>query len=158
MHYGPTVDRLHFPTPEVGYAAVNGSDTRSDPAEVLITRDGGETWSRVYDEPFTQVLYDVHFLDSEKGFATNLQANLPETQPPTIARTTNGGVNWQIVFDGRGPQGAPHVRAIAFASASVGMAVRDGFSVLRTDDGGASWEEEDLSYLTPAADAPAPRP
>jgi photosystem II stability/assembly factor-like uncharacterized protein len=98
---------------------------------VLATADGGASLSRRTPVPGQPT--DLVATSRTTAFATSGDA---------IYRTTDGGSSWTLV--GLSPRTPPPLlprtlRAIAFASATVGYAVGDGGTVLKTSDGGATW-------------------
>jgi photosystem II stability/assembly factor-like uncharacterized protein len=105
------------------------------------TTDGGEHWSTIWERPWEEphYCYDLFFLDEDRGYAAFGRAGL--------LWTTDGWSTWQTIeFDAT-------VAAVAFTSPDVGyVALETGpeqdpfISIVRTDDGGSTWEE----VVTPA--------
>ncbi|HEY8510999.1 MAG TPA: Ig-like domain-containing protein [Cyclobacteriaceae bacterium] len=100
------------------------------------TTDGGEHWSTIWERPWEEpyYCYDLFFLDEDRGYAAFGTAGL--------LWTTDGWNTWQTIeFDAT-------VAAVAFTSPDVGYAALETgleqnpfTSIVRTDDGGATWEE-----------------
>jgi len=71
-------------------------------ARVVRSNDGGETWA-VADTPIHPAnastgLFSIAFSDAHYGIAVGGDYAKPEdSPPPTIIRTTDGGVTWQAV-------------------------------------------------------------
>jgi photosystem II stability/assembly factor-like uncharacterized protein len=74
---------------------------------------------------------DAVFTSDTSGFVTTSDGN--------IYLTTDSGVSWKSVSATNRP-----VRAITFASATVGYAVGDGSLFLKTSDGGATWVAKEI--------------
>ncbi len=74
---------------------------------------------------------DAVFTSDTGGFVTTSDGN--------IYVTTDSGVSWKSVSATNRP-----VRAITFASATVGYAVGDGSLFLKTSDGGATWVAKEI--------------
>jgi photosystem II stability/assembly factor-like uncharacterized protein len=74
---------------------------------------------------------DAVFTSDTGGFVTTSDGN--------IYVTTDSGVSWKSVSATNRP-----VRAITFASATVGYAVGDGSLFLKTSDGGATWVPKEI--------------
>jgi len=59
-------------------------------ANILVTRDGGETWSIQYRDPeWGKPLYDIVMLDARNGIAVGANARM--------LQTTDGGENWELI-------------------------------------------------------------
>ncbi len=98
---------------------------------VLSTADGGRSLSR--RTPVPGPVSDMIAVSPSTAFATAGDA---------IFRTTDTGSSWTRV--GETPRNIPFLfpqalRAITFASATVGYAVGDAGTVMKTTDGGATW-------------------
>ena len=90
---------------------------------VLATADGGVSLSRRTPVPGTPT--DLVAVSPTTAFATSSNQ---------IYRTADGGGSWTLVAV------APRVlRSLTMATATVGYAVGDGGTVLKTIDGGATW-------------------
>jgi len=63
---------------------------------ILISRDGGNTWSKdIFDEltNFT----DIHFINSLTGFVTGMTLGSIGNQLSVVYKTTNSGLNWFLL-------------------------------------------------------------
>ena len=137
-HYaeGPSVTEIcaiSFVSSNVGY----GVDGRS--GHVLKTVDGGKTWGWIYSG--SEWLYDVCFLDENRGFAVGAFGAVLSTQ--------DGGQHWnsQELSPDR------WFTNVFFVNAQVGFVVStydyfssDGYwkwGYWKTSDGGASWVHHD---------------
>jgi photosystem II stability/assembly factor-like uncharacterized protein len=94
---------------------------------LLRTTDGGVTWTIVADAS----QFDTAFVSVR--FATPMIAVVVGGNGG-IARTVDGGLTWTAVSSGT----TKHLRAVRFASTTVGVAVGQDV-ILRTTDGGATW-------------------
>ncbi len=151
----PALDAVQFLTPKLGFIAGNGI--------VLETRDGGNSWTRIYQGQKT--ISAIDFTAADAGLAL-------EEDGQVLAWD---GRRWQAVFGGLGPAAAVHlaqggattiltaagdlygapgpagpyskeslsdVTAVSFAGAQTGWAVTGGpsaFAVWVTRDGGQTW-------------------
>jgi photosystem II stability/assembly factor-like uncharacterized protein len=110
-----------------------------DDGSVLRTADGGRTWSRRTAVPGTRAAgeafapLDVAFTSPTEGVAATSQGRL--------YRTTDGAESWTLVREFAGG-----VKGLHFVTPTVGFAVGTG-SVLRTGDGGATWEQRAVGLL-----------
>ena len=120
--------------------------TAGTPARVLETRDGGDSFSIVYEDPEADAFYDsVVFWDERRGIAFSD----PVAGAFRILLTENGGANWRHVPPANLPP--PLEGEAGFAASGQMIAVRpDGHAwigtggaaqarILVTDDFGESW-------------------
>ncbi|MCB0832885.1 MAG: hypothetical protein KDC45_05440, partial [Bacteroidetes bacterium] len=101
-------------------------------ANIYHTSNGGATWvkqSTGLDDQGFQVR-DFFFLDSLNGWA-------PISNAGFVARTTDGGANWQLVSNG---VPVTTLREIYFTDALNGCLGGGGSNFRRTTDGGLSWD------------------
>ena len=133
------VDRSH------GWAV--GDDTSTTGASViLVTTDGGVTWS-AQDPGTTSFLSGISFADPSHGWAVGVD---PSTRSSVILGTTDGGATWGA----QDPGTTPGLNAVTCSDASHGWAVGDNGTILATADGGATWnvqhgfgpDAKDLGY------------
>ena len=88
--------KLHFPTPEVGYVAVQ--DTTSGPPSFGKTTDGGKTWTELPlpDDGNPKAGYatiGIGFLSAEVGWVVASDPRKPSY------RTFDGGLTWETAPD-----------------------------------------------------------
>jgi photosystem II stability/assembly factor-like uncharacterized protein len=111
-----------FPTSQVGFLLLSTGS-------VLRTDDGGDTFSRgTTSIPRGS---DLVFTSPDSGLAT---------VGNTIGRTTDGARSWTTVHEG-----GPALRALHMATSEVAYAVGEAGRLLRSADGGRSWEERGLT-------------
>ena len=116
--------------------------TLSNDGVVLLTRDGGETWTFV--DPGVPVAFrSVCFIDSLHGCASGT--------PGTVVSTTDGGDTWQV---NQSPllYGAS-LNVVSFGSGENGIAAGDYGRLFVTGDGGETWESHEYGSSTIFSDA-----
>ncbi|MDQ3714039.1 MAG: hypothetical protein M3388_17730 [Acidobacteriota bacterium] len=145
-------DDVFFITPDVGWY-VNGS------GKIYKTIDGGTTWTLKLNKPGTY-FRSVGFASEQRGFAGNIGTeyypNVTDTTP--LYETSDGGETWQAVeaVNERMIRGIcaieivkkPFINAgkldyktTVYAGGRVGGPTR----LLKSEDGGATWQSIDLS-------------
>lgn len=93
----------------------------------------------------------MYFLDSANGWVVSNRRtpeSLGSRRNDYIARTTDGGSSWNITLDreiGVIPMGLTNV---AFADRLNGLATGNAAKVLRSTDGGLSWSQEGISFIS----------
>lgn len=111
---------------------------------VLRTIDGGESWERLSIEGAAELDFrSIYAFDAERALV------LSAGEPARMYRTENGGADWSLAWecDLRGA----FFDALAFWDRHRGMAFSDpvggGFLVVKTVDGGESWERVSLGVM-----------
>jgi photosystem II stability/assembly factor-like uncharacterized protein len=99
---------------------------------LLKTSDGGITW--IEQEDFPYIVKELFFRDSLQGWAVGFDSN----QEGVIVATNNGGESWDLQTD---KLPAP-LNAIHFIG-DYGWVVGEMGQILMTEDGGASWINDD---------------
>jgi photosystem II stability/assembly factor-like uncharacterized protein len=79
--------------------------------------------------------WDVAFADASTAIAVGGRPG--PTVAPVVARSTDGGASWVRILP---ISASGRMTGVAFASPAVGIAVSAGGSVIRTSDGGATWQ------------------
>lgn len=103
---------------------------------ILRSTDGGETWEVVYRDPeANQPLFDVFFLDDQRGFAVGAYG--------VFLESGDGGATWEprIIFDGDN-----HLHHVARFPSGALLIVGERGLILRSDDQGANWRELPSPY------------
>jgi len=119
-----TLFSVHFLDANTGFiAGANGV--------VRKTTNGGSSWTSIFNG--TDYIKDVWFADAQNGFALS---------PYKIFRTTNGGASWDS-WDAN-PDYILH--RFNFMNALEGYATADPRTILRTFDGGITWQTYQLPY------------
>jgi photosystem II stability/assembly factor-like uncharacterized protein len=118
------VDSLH--------AWACGWDGGPDTLPIIVSRDGGQTWTKQKTPPFqTPVLHAVFFLDTLNGWAVG--------ELSSLIYTTDGGRNWMS-----GTTGSDFLD-IVFADGQYGWMVgcyRSPAAILVSTDGGRNWSPQ----------------
>lgn len=144
-------DDISFISPDIGWYG-NGA------GKLYRTRDGGESWEKVWDRPGT-FIRALGFADEQNGFlgnvGTDYYPNVTDTNP--LYRTRDGGVSWapvevenigivkgicgiDILPQRRIFQGELRDTPIVHAAGRVGGPA----AMLRSLDGGETWRALDL--------------
>ncbi len=98
-----------------------------------MTTDGGETWNlgKIGDNIY---LTSIYFFDKDTGWAASTMR---------FARTTDGGKNWQLSsFD-------QIMNSIFFVNKNIGWAAGEYGVIMKTTDGGISWNHLPLENSLP---------
>jgi photosystem II stability/assembly factor-like uncharacterized protein len=119
-----TLFSVHFLDANTGFiAGANGV--------VRKTTNGGSSWTSIFSG--TDYIKDVWFADAQNGFILS---------PYKIFRTTNGGASWTS-WDAN----ADYIlHRFNFLNAQEGYATADPRTLLRTFDGGITWQTYQLPY------------
>jgi photosystem II stability/assembly factor-like uncharacterized protein len=144
-------DDISFINPDIGWYG-------NDAGKLYQTRDGGETWRKIWEQPGT-FIRALGFVDDRNGFLGNVGVgyypNVADTHP--LYRTVDGGATWtpveapgieivsgicgiDIVRERRVFQGALQDATVVHAAGRVGGPA----TMLRSLDGGARWSVIDL--------------
>ena len=107
------------------------------------TRDGGDTWQDIA-MPEEMVLKKFSFVNPQTGYATGERRKY-------LFKTTNGGDNWELIFENT-DFGDLEIYNLFFADEDHGWMVTmsrdtDTGEILRTDDGGRTWEAEIINVV-----------
>ncbi len=143
----PTKERLR------GLSVVNSrvAWASGNRGTVLVTTDGGAVW-KIKPVPGASALdfRDVHGVSERVAYLLSIGAG----EKSRIYKTSDGGTSWNLqvkLQDARG-----FLDAIAFWDADHGIAMGDPidgrFTILTTDDGGASWKPSSPEGMPPALD------
>ena len=127
------------------------------PAALFRSEDGGLAWTRLKLPADVAMILDIHFLDVSTGFVFAGDDPDVARSHGLIARTTDSGRTWKVVY--RSPRPFELLWKAAFPSRTVGYASLQNYSaeaaqdpeahvtaeaqrfVVKTEDGGASWRE-----------------
>jgi photosystem II stability/assembly factor-like uncharacterized protein len=132
-----------FVTDSVGFIGGMAPSTAENqgPAAILKTRDGGKTWRRVFTH------------DGGRGFAWKI---FPITQKLIyaalqsqdgvyrVAKTTDGGEEWQVLTVAKDQPPGPGLQAIGFLDAKKGWVGGFFQGMWATRDGGKTWTRVDI--------------
>ncbi|PJB55142.1 MAG: hypothetical protein CO098_17870 [Bacteroidetes bacterium CG_4_9_14_3_um_filter_41_19] len=119
---------IYFINDQVGF--VGGVTNKGT---IYKTTDGGETWSLNYTAPLNSPLVDIVFTDDTTGFAVGLESNVG-----VFLKTTNQGATWTPVsldfyF---------LASKICFVNSDTGFIIGQGNMILKTTDGGSTWQQK----------------
>ncbi len=127
------VEALHFINPDTGWI-VGTYDM------IYKTTNGGSTWEIQQNGGFgSSWLKDVHFTDALHGVAVGHYMSSLEC---CILVTEDGGENWVDTS----PENYYELKAIEFISSDTAWVVGHDQNVIRTTDGGYTWETKLNSY------------
>lgn len=137
----PLVQALHFLDDRQGWAVVGRLVCPglrfcfSSDVALFATDDGGTTWSRRFQGANASDFHAVAFASPAVALRIGAEGRL--------WRSVNGGRDWSELTGPGLPAPIDPLGGIHFADASVGFIGQLG-QVLRTQDGGASWQRVDL--------------
>ncbi|GAP43869.1 protein containing Por secretion system C-terminal sorting domain [Lentimicrobium saccharophilum] len=127
----------YFTDANTGYVVGNSGT-------ILKTTDGGTNWEAQYSGTLTSLL-SVYFTDANTGYVVGYSGN--------ILKTINGGTEWFL----NSTDSLSFLSSVHFPSENIGYAV--GYTsdtsyweiglVLKTSDGGLSWERHEFSNNSP---------
>lgn len=113
---------------------------------VMRTEDGGETWEQVFLQSDDD-LYRVDFVDEQHGWAAGGRIRIAETNESmrhdkrggyaSIYSTEDGGKTWVCQYGERGRL----LFGLDFIDKNIGYACGERGFLLKTEDGGAHWDE-----------------
>ncbi|MFO0203652.1 MAG: WD40/YVTN/BNR-like repeat-containing protein [Alphaproteobacteria bacterium] len=144
---------------DVSFVSLNEGWYGNGAGKLYHTADGGETWTKVWDQPGT-FIRALGFIDAQNGFLGNVGVGYyPNvTDPSPLYRTRDGGSTWtpveaegiglvegvcgiDVLHQRRIFQGALRQTEIVHAAGRVGGPA----ALLRSLDSGATWRVIDLS-------------
>ncbi|MBN1449195.1 MAG: hypothetical protein JXA28_14810 [Bacteroidetes bacterium] len=132
--------KLQFVTPELGW--VVAEDRFEGGRRYLRTTDGGVTWSDFGDFPVTG--QNPYFFHLDQRHAYGVRNHLySQTSDSLIFRSTDGGSHWEPVYFWSEADSIDLnilVRGHWFCSRDTGYAPLKGNRLLRTTDGGDTWD------------------
>lgn len=99
-----------------------------DYGTILLSGDGGATWTQARSVPFSGLLTAVTMVDERVGWAVG--------HGGTILRTDDGGQQWRLH---KQVEGAPVLLSVLATDARHVLVVGAYGTALATSDGGASW-------------------
>ncbi len=129
-------------TPLSGVTAAGGAIFAWGPTSALVSSDEGETWKRVAN-PGASARERAQLRIQQVAFSS-ARTGLLRDQTGRIWRTTDAGRHWRVLTG----LGTERVRGLATSSANSAYAVVDGLGtssggyLLRTIDGGATWQPQ----------------
>ena len=130
-----SLNNIRFFNDNVGWAVGSRYQTQED--IILRTGDGGTTWQPYYSGNTTE-LYCACFVDSLHGWAVGSGAN----STSVIIHTSDSGINWTTQLQ---PGSDKVLLAISFRDQNVGWAAGASGLVLKTEDGGSTWDKDGVT-------------
>jgi photosystem II stability/assembly factor-like uncharacterized protein len=100
-----------------------------------------EAWERINPLPVEASLYDCSLLPNNRIVAVGSNA--------TVIYSDNFGTDWEIIYTPDNIFRRIDFNSVDFADESLGMAVGNYYSIIKTDDGGVSWQD-----ISPGANLP----
>jgi photosystem II stability/assembly factor-like uncharacterized protein len=126
------------------------------PAYFVKSVDGGSTWftTNLTAAGIMGGLMDVYFVNTNLGFAVGMNTNSYYSPPyyGSIARTTNGGLNWQVMVTT--PVASSYFWKMSWPTTNIGYvslqqnASYSSFVFYKTTDGGNSWVSNGIPLST----------
>jgi photosystem II stability/assembly factor-like uncharacterized protein len=136
---------IQFIDSENGWAAGKSSGLWENSGELLGTTNGGLDWYIKNDS--LNVVSSFQFLNSDIGWLTNYEfgcAYFSWIYDYSIKKTTDGGLNWEEVFNGGSRHSSTfYLPSLYFIDPNTGW-VKEGNNIHKTTDGGLSWLTETL--------------
>jgi photosystem II stability/assembly factor-like uncharacterized protein len=122
------INSFSFLSPTSGFVETYSGSTKSD--ALLWTENGGATFQARTPVPlYAAEPGQIRFLSPSDGFALVSGQNVGR-----VMHTADGGRTWTIAAEGRN-----RLHALNFATPLIGYAVGEGDTLLRSEDGGATW-------------------
>jgi photosystem II stability/assembly factor-like uncharacterized protein len=124
------------------------SDIATAVGDVIVrTMNGGLSWTEQTTSAVDMVLADVHFVDTDIGYAVGV-GRVGGVLGGLVLRTTDGGQQWDVVNgvlrEAAGVNPMPGVSVIDASTATVvGNVTGSNLPrILRTTDGGTTWNDQ----------------
>jgi len=134
-----SLERIFFPSPQVGYAVTQALPEHSGSA-LAKTEDGGMTWS-------IGVILPGEDGDGGALFFTDENTGYLRTRPANLFKTADGGKTW-TGMGGQAPEGSPD---FDFAGADVGWMIAY-HKMAYTTDAGKRWTSREIGWpVSPTA-------
>ena len=121
------------------------------PAHILRSVDGGETWRKIDLGDQAGMILDIKFLDENTGMVFAATTSSSRDAEGLVLRTTDGGESWTEVYR----SGRPHEliwKASFPGGGDIGYATVQSYDqeratqlVIKTVDGGRSWQELEIA-------------
>ncbi|MGB0391526.1 MAG: WD40/YVTN/BNR-like repeat-containing protein [Salibacteraceae bacterium] len=149
FNYSFEVDDIHSEIHFRGVSAVNDSVCwlSGTKGTVLLTKDRGESWSKMIIPKNADVdLRDIHAFNSKKAIVMGIGS------PAKIFKTEDGGKTWYMTYFN--DHADIFLDGIAFFNDKEGVAMGDAIDhrivILKTKDGGDTWNLEPIMNLPKA--------
>ena len=137
---------------EIGYRYhVYGVGRVGSPANLLVSHDGGQTFSSMDMSPYCSALYDIKMFNTKEGFACASTDADVEKSNASIIYTKDGGKTWKTVYQSKRPFEISW--KLSFPTRKIGYATIQSYNpdttvsvqhFIKTTDGGKKWKEMKL--------------
>jgi photosystem II stability/assembly factor-like uncharacterized protein len=121
------------------------------PANIMISHDGGETWTSSSLQEDCKMLFDIKMMDKNVGFVCAASDEDVAKSNAMILKTEDGGKSWKKVYQSNRPYETTW--KISFPTPLVGYATIQSYNIdptvkqqriAKTVDGGKTWKELNL--------------
>lgn len=121
------------------------------PANMMVSHDGGETWTSQSMNDECKMLFDIKMFDKKTGIACAATSEDISQSNALILKTTDGGKTWKKVYQSNRP--FETTWKVSFPTELVGYVTIQSYNpdpnvkqqrIAKTTDGGNSWVEINL--------------
>lgn len=121
------------------------------PANMIVSKDGGETWHSQRMDQHCKMLFDIKMLDKKTGFACAATSENIAQSNALILKTTDGGNSWKKVYQSNRP--FETTWKASFPTPDTGYVTIQSYNpdpnvkqqrIAKTVDGGETWQELNL--------------
>lgn len=118
------------------------------PANLLVSHDGGRTFTAQPMAPQAAMLFDIDMFDTQNGIACAASNASLDQSHAVMLHTTDGGKSWQEVYRSNRPYETTW--KVSFPTREMGYATLQSYNpdttvsqqrIIKTTDGGKSWQE-----------------
>ncbi len=141
INHGKTDYKIH----------IYGVGRVGSPANMMVSHDGGVTWSSSSMNKDCKMLFDIKMFDKNTGFACAASDEDMEKSNALILKTTDGGKSWRKVYQSQRPFECTW--KASFPTKEVGYVTIQSYNpdsnvkqqrIAKTTDGGETWNEINL--------------
>ena len=121
------------------------------PANMMVSHDGGETWTSNSMNNDCKMLFDIKMFDKNNGFVCAASDEDIEKSNALILKTSDGGKTWKKVYQSNRPFECTW--KVSFPTKQVGYVTIQSYNpdpsvkqqrIAKTTDGGETWNEINL--------------
>lgn len=129
--------QVQFVDENKGWASAFNIQTRK--GQLFKTTDGGNNWAVINSLPATDEVTIFYFVDGNTGWMTSINDDPPLFR---ISKTTDGGSSWTAQYADTTPNAdtLSSSGAMQFTDSNHGWVVGSNGRILKTINGGATWE------------------
>ena len=141
INHGKTDYKIH----------IYGVGRVGSPANMMVSHDGGVTWSSSSMNKDCKMLFDIKMFDKNTGFACAASDEDMEKSNALILKTIDGGKSWKKVYQSERPFECTW--KVSFPTKEVGYVTIQSYNpdsnvkqqrIAKTTDGGETWNEINL--------------